>query len=207
MGKVEVGQAGPELLRRAVALLRQGALVAFPTDTVYGVAALVWDVTAVGRLYTVKQRPADKAIPVLLADLADLAQVSRGLPSAAWRLAERFWPGPLTLVVPRAERIPDVVTAGGDSVAVRIPDHALARDLIRRSGAPLATTSANLAGAADCVTADQVAAQLGDRVALILDGGRCPGGVPSTVVDLTGAEPVVLREGPISAAHIAQVLA
>jgi L-threonylcarbamoyladenylate synthase len=178
-------------------LLRAGELVAFPTDTVYGVGAIVWDCAAVAKLYTAKLRSPDKAIPVLLADPADVALVGRGLSSAALRLAERFWPGPLTLVVPRGERVPVEVTAGGATVAVRVPDHALTRALIRAAGAPLATTSANLSGQPSPVTAEEVAAQLADRIALILDGGRCPGGVPSTVVDVTGAELVVLRQGPI----------
>ena len=203
----EIGQVTAGLLQRAVELLQDGALVAFPTDTVYGVGAVVWSAVAVGRLYVAKQRLTDKAIPVLLADLDDLVHVSRALPSAAWCLAERFWPGPLTLIVPRATRVPDAVTAGGDSVAVRIPDHALARSLIRRTGASLATTSANLAGAPNAITAAEVATQLGDRVAMILDGGRCPGGLPSTVVDLTGPAPVVLRVGPISSEQINAALA
>jgi L-threonylcarbamoyladenylate synthase len=185
-------------LATAAKLLRAGELVAFPTDTVYGVGAIAWDAVAVGKLYTAKLRSLDKAIPILLADAADLALVARDLSPAALRIAEHFWPGPLTLVVPKAGRVPAEVTAGGDTVAVRIPDHPLARALIRAAGAPLATTSANLSGQASPVTAEEARAQLGDRVALILDGGRCPGGVASTVVSLIGAAPVILRPGPIS---------
>lgn len=186
----------------AVARLRDGELVAFPTDTVYGVGAIVWDAAAVARLYTAKLRALDKAIPVLLAAAADLALIARAAPPAALRLAERFWPGPLTLVVPALPSIPAEVTAGGDTVAVRVPDHPLARALIRAAGAPLATTSANLSGQPSPVTAAEVTAQLGDRIAVILDGGRCPGGVPSTLVDVTGEHPVILRPGPIPAADI-----
>lgn len=181
----------------AAALLRAGELVAFPTDTVYGVGALVWAAAAAARLYTAKLRAPDKAIPVLLADAADLPLIARAVPPAAIRLAERFWPGPLTLIVPALPSIPAEVTAGGDTVAVRVPDHPLARALIRTVGAPLAVTSANLSGQPSPVTAAEVAAQLGDRIALILDGGRCPGGVPSTLVDVTGEHPVILRPGPI----------
>jgi L-threonylcarbamoyladenylate synthase len=190
----------------AVELLRAGELVAFPTDTVYGVGALVWDAAAVAKLYAAKLRPLDKAIPVLLADPADLPLVARNLPPVALHLAERFWPGPLTLVVPKAERVPPEVTAGGESVAVRVPDHPLARALIRAAGAPLATTSANLSGQPSPVTAEEVAAQLAGRVAMILDGGRCPGGVPSTVADLTGSTPRVLRPGPITLEQILEAL-
>jgi len=189
-------------LARAAALLQAGELVAFPTDTVYGVGARVWDADAVAKLYAAKLRAREKAIPVLLADPGDVTLVARDLPPAAMLLAERFWPGPLTLVVPKAERVPEEVTAGGDSVAVRVPDHPLARALIRAAGAPLAATSANLAGQSSPITAAEVTAQLAGRVAMILDGGRCPGGVPSTVVDLTGPIPVILRVGPISLEQI-----
>ncbi len=189
-------------VERAVALLRAGELVAFPTDTVYGVGALAWDEEAVGKLYTAKIRAGHKAIPILLADPADLLLVAADLPPAALRVAERFWPGALTLVVPRNRRVPDIVTAGGDTVAVRVPDHDAVRALIRAAGAPLATTSANLSGAASPVTAAEVAAQLSGRVSLILDGGPCPGGTPSTILDLTGETAVILREGPLMLADI-----
>jgi|YNPNPStandDraft_1061719.scaffolds.fasta_scaffold06891_3 L-threonylcarbamoyladenylate synthase len=193
-------------LARAVQLLRAGELVAFPTDTVYGVGALAWDGKAVARLYAAKLRPADKAIPILLADPQDIVLVARHLPPSALLLAERFWPGPLTLVVPKGARVPAEVTAGGDTVAVRVPDHPLARELIRQVGAPLATTSANLSGQPPSVTAEEVQAQLGDRVALILDGGPCAGGVASTVVDLTGPQPRLLRAGPLSLEQIMAAL-
>lgn len=196
----------PNTVAAAAELLRAGELVAFPTDTVYGVGAIAWDAAAVGKLYTAKLRRRDKAIPILLADAADLALVARDLPSAAVRIAAHFWPGPLTLVVPKAARVPDEVTAGGDTVAVRIPDHPLARALIRAAGAPLATTSANLSGGTSPATAEEVAAQLGDRIALILDGGRCPGGVASTVVNVMGKEPVILRPGPVTLEELWEVI-
>ncbi len=193
-------------VERAVALLRAGELVAFPTDTVYGVGALAWDEDAVGKLYTAKIRAGHKAIPILLADPADLLLVAADLPPAALRIAEKFWPGALTLVVPRNRRVPDIVTAGGDTVAVRVPDHDAVRALIRAAGVPLATTSANLSGGASPVTAAEVAAQLNGRVSLILDGGPCLGGTPSTILDLTGDAPVILREGPLSLADIAAAM-
>ena len=194
------------LLARAATLLRAGELVAFPTDTVYGVGAIAWNREAVGKLYIAKLRSLDKAIPILLADPVDLDQVARDVSPAARRLAERFWPGPLTIVVPKSAQVPAEVTSGGDSVAVRVPDHPLARALIREAGAPLATTSANLSGGPSPVTAHEVSAQLAGRVALILDGGRCPGGVASTVVDLTGSSPVILRPGPISLEEILEAV-
>jgi L-threonylcarbamoyladenylate synthase len=196
----------PSGVRRAAKALRAGSIVAFPTDTVYGVGAVVWNPQAIGRLYEAKLRPLDKAIPVLLACAADLALVARDLPQSALRLAERMWPGPLTLVVPRAQAVPDEVTAGGDTVAVRVPDHELARLLIRAVDAPLATTSANLSGQPSTVTAQEVAVQLGGRIPLVLDGGRCPGGLASTVVDLTGPAPAILRAGPIQLQDILAAL-
>jgi L-threonylcarbamoyladenylate synthase len=194
------------VLERAAALLWAGELVAFPTDTVYGVGAIAWNREAVGRLYIAKLRSLDKAIPILLADPADLDQVARDVSLAVRRLVERFWPGPLTIIVPRSAQVPDEVSAGSDSVAVRVPDHPLARALIREAGAPLATTSANLSGDPSPVTADEVSAQLAGWVAMILDGGRCPGGVASTVVDLTGSSPVILRPGPIGLEEILEAV-
>jgi L-threonylcarbamoyladenylate synthase len=194
-------------LARAVELLRAGELVAFPTDTVYGVGAIVWDRRAVARLYQAKLRAADKAIPVLLADPADLPQVARDVSDAARSLAARFWPGPLTLVVPRAATIPDEVTAGGAGLAVRVPDHELARALIRAVGAPLAATSANISGQPSPVTAAEVVAQLAGRIAAVLDGGRCPGGVPSTVLDMTAEDaPRLVRAGPITLEEVIAAL-
>lgn len=201
--------AAPELsdiLAHAAALLVAGELVAFPTDTVYGVGAICWNEAAVARLYTAKLRSLDKAIPILLADPADLALVADHLPLAGMKLAQAFWPGALTLVVPKASRVPAEVTAGGDTLAVRIPNHDIARTLIRLAGAPLATTSANLSGGPSPVTAEEVAAQLAGRIPLIVDGGRCPGGAASTVVDVTGPTPRILRPGPISEADIRAVI-
>jgi L-threonylcarbamoyladenylate synthase len=201
-----VTDARPADLVRATSLLRAGELVAFPTDTVYGVGAIVWHAAAVRKLYLAKLRPADKAIPVLLADPADLALVARNVPAGVLRLAEAFWPGPLTLVVSKAAGIPAEVTVGGETLAVRVPAHDLARALIRAAGAPLATTSANLSGQPSPVTAQDVEAQLTGRIAMILDGGPCPGGVPSTIVDLSGPEPRLLRPGPVPMQQILSAL-
>jgi len=194
----------PEAMERAVEVLQRGGLVAFPTDTVYGVGAPAFDAQAVARLYQAKERPGGKAIPLLLADVADLSTVADPIPPLAGRLAARFWPGPLTLVLRKRAVVPDVVTAGGDSVAVRVPDHPAARGLIAALGAPLAASSANRSGQPSPITAEEVVVQLGGRVDLILDGGPCPGGMPSTVLDLTVNPPAVLRPGPVSAEEIKQ---
>jgi L-threonylcarbamoyladenylate synthase len=192
--------ASPSALRRALEILRSGGLVAFPTDTVYGLGALAFEGAAVESIYAAKDRPVEKAIPVLLGSADDLPKVAAYVPEMALTLAAHFWPGPLTLVIPKHPDLPEAVSATS-TVGVRVPDHAAARALLQASG-PLAATSANLSGQPSPSTAEEVRAQLGGRIPLILDGGRTPGGVPSTVVDCLGAEPKVLREGPISSQEI-----
>ena len=205
--KTQVGLADDAgIICHAQHLLRSGEVVAFPTDTVYGVGAHAFQPEAVAALYAVKNRPTTKAIPILVAQIEDMARVARHVPAVAWELAARFWPGALTLVLPRAEQIPSVVTAGGDTVAVRYPDHPTPLVLMRSAGAPLAATSANLSGQPSPTSALQVAEQLACRVPLIIDGGRCPGGVPSTVVDLSVEPPRLLRAGAISARELADLL-
>jgi len=193
----------PLALARALEILRTGGLVAFPTDTVYGVGALVFNGPAVESIYAAKDRPVEKAIPVLIGDVDDLVKVSAEVPEIALKLAARFWPGPLTLVVPKHPELPEAVSAS-ETVGVRLPNHPVARGLLRLAG-PMAVTSANLTGQPSPSTADEVFAQLGGRIALILDGGKTPGGVPSTIVDCVGVEPQVLREGPISRKEILEL--
>jgi L-threonylcarbamoyladenylate synthase len=182
-------------LRRAAELLQRGGLVAFPTDTVYGLGTCAFDESAVMRLYAAKNRPMDKAIPVLLASLAELDLVSTAPGKDALSIARRFWPGPVTIVVPKHPRVP--VAVAGETVGVRIPDHPVTRALLALSG-PLAVTSANLSGLESPITASQVLYQLDGRVDLILDGGTSPGGIASTVVDCTGPDLVILRPGPLT---------
>ena len=195
-----------DAIARAARLLGDGKPVAFPTDTVYGVGTHAFIAKAIERLYAVKERPRDKAIPVLLAAAADLPLVAREIPPAAQRLADTFWPGALTLVLPRHLALPLVLTAGGDSVAVRVPDHSAVRALIAALNAPLAATSANLSGQPSPVTAQEVTKQLGERLDLVLDGGPCPGGRPSTVLDLTCDPPRLLRAGPVTVAALRAIL-
>lgn len=196
-----------DALARAVEALRRGEVIAFPTDTIYGLGAHALLPQAVACLYAVKGRPSSLAIPLLLADAEAMETVCTDVPPLAWRLAERFWPGGLSLVLHRAPLIPRVVAAGGDTVAVRVPDHAWVRELCRRLGAPLAATSANLHGGPDPVSAGDVEAALGERVPLILDGGPCPSGQASTVLDLTVSPPAILRSGPVAAGQLAAMLA
>jgi L-threonylcarbamoyladenylate synthase len=195
-----------ESIAQAIEVLAAGGLIAFPTDTVYGVGARAFDAVAIKRLYAAKERPRDKAIPVLLASADELPFVAREIPHVAHRLADTFWPGALTLILPRRPILPAILTAGGDGVAVRVPDHLSICALIAESGAPLAATSANLSGLPSPITAQEAAAQLGGRVNLILDGGPCPGGVPSTVLDLTRHPPRLLRAGPVTRTALQAIL-
>ena len=195
----------PHALSQALQVLQAGELVAFPTDTVYGLGAALRYPDSIARLYQVKARDLVKAIPVLVGSLAGLAEVSPAAGDVAVRLSQRFWPGPLTLVVPKRAGLPEILSVE-TTIGVRMPDHPLALALLRDTG-PLAVTSANLSGAANSLTAEEVLSQLAGRIPLILDGGRAPGGIPSTVVDCTGAELVILRQGPISLDELKGALA
>jgi L-threonylcarbamoyladenylate synthase len=186
----------PHAIQRALDVLQAGGLVAFPTDTVYGVGARAFDGKAVEAIYTAKGRAIEKAIPVLIGDGEDITKTTSEVPAMARKLAERFWPGPLTIILPKRSDLPDSVSAT-NTVGVRVPDHMVARRVLRAAG-PMAVTSANISGQPSPSTAEEVFMQLNGRIALILDGGKTPGGVPSTVVDCTGTQPIVIREGPIS---------
>ena len=205
MGTVCI-ETQPEDIARAAQVLCDGGIVAFPTDTVYGVGAHAFRPRAVEQLYVAKRRPRDKAIPLLISGVDALPLVTRSVPDVAYVLAARFWPGALTLVFWRAEQVSDAVTCGGDTVAVRVPDHVVAQALLAALGAPLAATSANLSGRLPPVSAGDVLAQLEGRIDLLLDGGVCPGGVASTVLDLTCTPPRVLRAGGIPGEQIAGVI-
>ncbi len=194
----------PQAIPAALQILKSGGLIAFPTDTVYGLAADPFNPTAIQRLYAAKERDMSKAIAVLVGEVEQLGLVTPGLTSAADRLAARFWPGALTLVISRRPELPPELSAL-PTIGVRMPDHAFALSLLRASG-PLATTSANRSGAENPLTAEDVLDQLGGRIELVLDGGRCPGGIPSTVVDCTVPDGRILREGAISTAAIQAAL-
>ncbi|HUE97635.1 MAG TPA: L-threonylcarbamoyladenylate synthase [Anaerolineales bacterium] len=193
-----------DAITRAIEILHSGGLVAFPTDTVYGLGALAFKGKAVESIYAAKGRPIEKAIPILIGDQGDLEKVGTNIPESAHTLASRFWPGPLTVLVPKRADLPEAVSATA-TVGVRVPDHAVARALLRAAG-PLAVTSANISGRESPVTAPEVYEELGGRIALIVDGGRTPGGVPSTLVDCTTPELSILREGPISMEELLSTL-
>jgi len=189
-------------IKRAVAILKKGGIVAFPTDTVYGLGANPLNAQAVAAIYKVKKRPPNLPLPLLLAEKSDLLKVASVVPEIAWQLAERFLPGGLTLVLRKSPWVPSAVTAGGDTVAVRIPDHPVPIALIRGLGTPIVGTSANLSGRPTPVTAEEVRQQLSDEVDFVVDGGRCPGGTESTVLDVSGRVPVLIREGAIPKAEL-----
>jgi L-threonylcarbamoyladenylate synthase len=196
----------PERLAEAAAILRGGGLVAFPTETVYGLGANALDRRAVARIYSVKGRPAFNPVIAHVASIEQARALAATWPSIADRLAEVFWPGPLTLVVPKAAMVPDIVTAGAETIAIRVPAHPVALALIREAGVPLAAPSANRSSAVSPTTAEHVAKGLGGRVDLILDAGPTAVGIESTVVDLTGPRPRILRPGPIGPAAIEAVI-
>ncbi|HEY1190932.1 MAG TPA: L-threonylcarbamoyladenylate synthase [Gemmata sp.] len=195
----------PDVIGRAAAVVRAGGLVAFPTETVYGLGASGLSAGAVSGIFRAKGRPATNPLILHIADASEVSNVAAGWPATAQSLADRFWPGPLTLVVPKRGSVPDIVTAGGPTVAVRCPNHPVARALIRASGVPLAAPSANRSTELSPTRAEHVLKGLNGRVEIVLDGGPCPGGLESTVVDVTGETPRVLRPGLITAPMLAEV--
>jgi L-threonylcarbamoyladenylate synthase len=197
--------ATPESIARAAQLMADGGVVAFPTDTVYGLACDLFNAAAVRRIFEIKGRPHRMPLIAMIADLAQWALVAESVPSGARILSERWWPGPLTIIVPAHAGIPAEVLGGGNTIGVRIPDHPVALELLRQAGRPLATTSANRSGDPAACTADDVTAALGDAVDLILDAGPSPQGVPSTVVDCTVTPPRILREGHLNASMLGLV--
>ena len=185
----------PDAIRQAVKVLIDGGTVVFPTDTVYGLASHAFSADAVEKLFQIKERERGKPIAILLGSKDQLNDVATQISPQTLDLAARFWPGALTLVVPRQPDLPANLSPY-PTLGVRIPDHPAALALLNAAG-PLAVTSANLSGMANTTTAEEVLDQLDGRVDLLLDGGNTPGGMPSTVVDMTGPEPIVLREGPV----------
>jgi len=204
--KVDPERPAPEAIAEAARVLRAGGLVAFPTETVYGLGADALSAEAVARIYAAKGRPADNPLIVHVGDPEEVWRVAREVPPLARRLMERFWPGPLTLVLPRSPVVPLATTGGLDTVAVRMPSHPVALALVREAGTPVAAPSANRSGRPSPTRAEHVLEDLGEAVDLVLDGGPCPVGVESTVVDVTGPVPVVLRPGGLPREAIEEAL-
>ncbi|MCD4738142.1 MAG: threonylcarbamoyl-AMP synthase [Anaerolineae bacterium] len=193
-------------IREAAAVLRAGGLVAFPTETVYGLGANALDAEAVAGIFTAKERPAHDPLIVHLAETRWLERVVRFVPALAWELAERFWPGPLTLVLPRGPQIPLIVTAGGDTVAVRVPADPIAQELLRVANLPVAAPSANRFGCLSPTCAEDVLADLAGRIDLVLAAGATRVGVESTVLSLVTLVPTILRPGGVSREALSAVL-
>lgn len=192
-------------LDEAVSLIKNGELVVFPTETVYGLGANAFDPVAVAKIFEAKGRPQDNPLIVHISRVEEVKGIARDVPEVFYTLAERFMPGALTVVLPKSDLIPGIVTAGGDTVAVRMPDHPVARELISRSF-PLAAPSANRSKHVSPTTARHVYDDLDGRVPLILDGGECGVGIESTVLDLTSGSPVILRPGAVTAEMLAPFL-
>jgi L-threonylcarbamoyladenylate synthase len=196
--RTEILPVSPEALARAAVALRGGELVAFPTETVYGLGAHALDAAAVGRIFAAKGRPATNPVIVHVATFDEALALAASMPPMATALAQHFWPGPLTLVVPRGPRVPDIVTAGGPTVAIRIPSHPVAKDLLHAAGVPVAAPSANRSTCLSPTRAEHVLRGLDGRIDFLIDGGPCPGGLESTVLDVTTSPPTLLRPGGLS---------
>ncbi len=195
------GASGDE----AVRVLRDGGLVCYPTDTVYGIGAAAGDDAAVRRLFAVKGRSPDKPLPLLLADVSDAARVAEVTPLAK-ALAGRFWPGALTIVMRKTVSYRSLALAGGDTVALRVPDHELVRRIVRALGEPITGTSANRAGTRAPISAAEVSFQMGEMVELIIDGGQSRTRLESTVIDITRDKPEIVREGAVSRGEVEEAL-
>jgi len=192
---------------QGVKILKSGGVVAFPTDTVYGLGCDAFNKQAVDRIYEIKKRSRDIPFPLLLSDVRQATEVAEFVPEVVWVLMKCFLPGGLTLVLPKAADLPVFLNPKGDTVAIRVPNHPVTLGLIQGLGRPLIGTSANISGQPSPIIAQEVKAQLGTRVDLIIDGGRCPGGIESTVIDATTGMLKILRQGLIKSEEIDKVLA
>lgn len=204
--KVSPKKPEKEIIEKAAKIIKKGGLVAFPTETVYGLGANAFDKKAVRKIFEVKKRPIDNPIIVHIADFSYLKKLAKKIPKEAEILAKNFWPGPLTFVLIKKKIVPDEVTAGTKTVAIRMPKNKIALELIKKSGVPIAAPSANLAGRPSPTTAKHVFEDLGDKIDLILDGGKTKVGVESTVVDLTVKPPLILRPGGVSLEQLRKFL-
>jgi len=188
-------------IEKGVKILQKGGVIAFPTDTVYGLGADAFNPTAVERVYEIKTRPKYQPLPLLIADVKQLTALAEPIPEIAWFLAKRFWPGGLTLVLSKKDSVPSYV-ASRPTIAVRIPNHPVCQTLIQHLGNPLIGTSANISGQPAALTAEEVEQQLGGKIDLVINGGKCSGGKESTIVDITHEPPIILRQGIIPSQEI-----
>jgi L-threonylcarbamoyladenylate synthase len=201
----EILKPSDKALKKAASIIREGGLVTFPTETVYGLGANAFDAIAVAKIFEVKRRPRFDPIIVHVADFKDVGRLCLKVDERARVLIKRFWPGPLTLVLPKSDIVPDIVTAGLETVAVRMPSHSVALELINEAKVPIAAPSANLFGCLSPTQAVHVAEQIRGEIDLIIDGGKCPIGIESTVLDLT-SKPTILRPGGLPLKEIEKVI-
>jgi len=188
-------------IEKGVEILRIGGVIAFPTDTVYGLGADAFNATAVERIYEIKTRPRHQQLPLLITDVEQLTNLANPIPEIAWFLTRHFWPGGLTLVLAKTASVPAHL-ASGPTIAVRVPNHSACLAIIQHLGNPIIGTSANLSGQPAALTAEEVEQQLGGKIDFIINGGKCPGGKESTVVDVTHESPIILRQGILSSYEI-----
>lgn len=191
-------------IEKAAQILKKGGVVAFPTDTVYGLGADAFNARAVQRVFEIKNRPRNLPLPILIAAVSQLNVLANPIPEVAWFLVRRFWPGGLTLVLNKADSVPSHLSQGS-TIGIRLPNHPICLALIQYAGNPIVGTSANISGQPAALTAVEVARQLGSKLDFIIDGGKCPGGRESTVVDVTREPPAILRHGIIPASEIEKV--
>jgi L-threonylcarbamoyladenylate synthase len=183
-------------IEKGVKILQMGGVIAFPTDTVYGLGADAFNSTAVERIYEIKNRPKHQQLPLLIPDIEQMTTLAEPILEIAWFLARRFWPGGLTLVLSKTDSVPAHL-ASGSTIAIRVPNHSVCLALIQHLGNPIIGTSANISGQPAALTAEEVGQQLGGKIDFIINGGKCPGGKESTVVDVTRESPMILRQGII----------
>lgn len=204
--KVDPAHIDTDVMEQAGKLIAEGELVAFPTETVYGLGGDALDPDASRRIYAAKGRPSDNPLIVHIADFGDMKRVAREVPEQAKKLADAFWPGPLTMIVWKSDAVPEATTGGMQTVAVRMPNHPVALELIRRSGCLIAAPSANTSGRPSPTEAQHVAEDLSGKIAMILDGGPVGIGIESTIIDLTEEKPMILRPGYITPEMLSEVL-
>lgn len=209
--KINAENPEPSLVTYAAEQIRRGQVVGMPTDTFYGLAADPYNVRAVDRVYQIKTRAYSKPLSLLISSIEQAEELASGLPDEFYALAEKFWPGPLTIIVRAAPRLPLKVTANSGNIAIRVPASKIPVEIINKAGVPITATSANLSGASECTTAQGVHQQLGDRISVIVDGGTSPREIPSTIVDLTQdgiGLPIwrIQREGAIPAPQIVELI-
>lgn len=204
--RVDSDRIDREAIKRAASALRQGKLVIFPTETVYGLAADASNASAVAKVFAAKERKLTDALPVQIGDKKDICKVAESVPAAGIKLVEKFFPGPITLVLKRNPNIPEIVTANGPNIAVRMPNHPVALEMIWEFGCPIIATSANISGGLEPKTAADAVAQIGESVEVVLDAGATEFGTASTVIDVTVKPPTIIRLGALSIEEIKEVV-